>query len=51
MRGWTLTAVATGCSAGAALRPLTSIRVLGLTIVIIGVVLTQIADRVAAPTR
>jgi transporter family-2 protein len=37
--------------AGAALRPLTSIRVLGLTIVIIGVVLTQIADRVAAPTR
>src|SRR5580700_10380745 len=37
--------------AGASLRPLTSLRILGLTIVIIGVVLTQIADRVAAPTR
>jgi transporter family-2 protein len=37
--------------AGAALRPLTLMRVLGLTIVIIGVVLTQIADRVAAPSR
>ena len=32
--------------AGASLRPLTSIRVLGLTIVIVGLVLTQIADRV-----
>jgi transporter family-2 protein len=32
--------------AGATLRPLTFMRVLGLTIVIIGVVLTQIADRV-----
>jgi transporter family-2 protein len=37
--------------AGAALRPLTSLRVLGLTIVIIGVVLTQIADRAAAVSR
>jgi bacterial/archaeal transporter family-2 protein len=37
--------------AGASLRPLTSIRVLGLTIVIIGVVLTQIADRVTASSR
>jgi bacterial/archaeal transporter family-2 protein len=34
--------------AGASLRPLTSTRILGLTIVIIGLVLTQIADRVAA---
>jgi transporter family-2 protein len=37
--------------AGAALRPLTAMRVLGLTIVIIGVVLTQIADRVAVVSR
>jgi len=37
--------------AGAALRPLTSIRVLGLTIVIIGLVLTQIADHVAPGSR
>jgi bacterial/archaeal transporter family-2 protein len=34
--------------AGASLRPLTSLRMLGLTIVIIGLVLTQIADRVGA---
>jgi transporter family-2 protein len=37
--------------AGASLRPLTSMRVLGLTIVIIGLVLTQIADRAAAGSR
>jgi bacterial/archaeal transporter family-2 protein len=37
--------------AGAALRPLTSMRVVGLAIVIIGVVLTQIADRLAAGSR
>jgi bacterial/archaeal transporter family-2 protein len=37
--------------AGASQRPLTSIRVLGLTIVIIGLVLTQIADRVSASFR
>ncbi|HXC20426.1 MAG TPA: DMT family transporter [Steroidobacteraceae bacterium] len=37
--------------AGAALRPLTTLRVVGLTIVISGVVLTQIADRVAAGSR
>jgi transporter family-2 protein len=37
--------------AGATLRPLTFMRVLGLAIVIIGVVLTQIADQVAAPSR
>jgi transporter family-2 protein len=37
--------------AGAALRPLTPLRMAGLTIVIIGVVLTQIADRVAAGSR
>jgi bacterial/archaeal transporter family-2 protein len=37
--------------AGATLRPLTSMRVLGLAIVIIGVVLTQISDRVAAGSR
>jgi transporter family-2 protein len=37
--------------AGASLRPLTSTRVLGLTIVIIGLVLTQIADRAAASSR
>ena len=37
--------------AGAALRPLTPLRVVGLTIVISGVVLTQIADRVAAGSR
>jgi transporter family-2 protein len=33
--------------AGASLRPLTSMRVLGLTIVIIGLVLTQVGDRVS----
>jgi bacterial/archaeal transporter family-2 protein len=37
--------------AGAALRPLTTLRLAGLTIVIGGVVLTQIADRVAAGSR
>jgi transporter family-2 protein len=37
--------------AGASLRPLTSMRVLGLTIVIIGLVLTQIADRATASSR
>ena len=37
--------------AGASLRPLTSIRVLGLTIVIVGLVLTQIADRVTVSSR
>ena len=37
--------------AGAALRSLTTLRVVGLTIVISGVVLTQIADRVAAGSR
>jgi bacterial/archaeal transporter family-2 protein len=37
--------------AGASVRPLTSTRVLGLTIVIIGLVLTQIADRAAAGSR
>ena len=37
--------------AGAALRPLTILRVVGLAIVISGVVLTQIADRVAAGSR
>jgi bacterial/archaeal transporter family-2 protein len=37
--------------AGASLRPLTSTRILGLTIVIIGLVLTQIADRVAASAQ
>ena len=37
--------------AGASLRPLTSIRLLGLTIVIVGLVLTQIADRVAVSSR
>ena len=37
--------------AGAALRPLTTLRLIGLTIVISGVVLTQIADRVAAGSR
>jgi transporter family-2 protein len=37
--------------AGATLRPLILMRILGLTIVIIGVVLTQIADRVAAGSR
>jgi transporter family-2 protein len=37
--------------AGAALRPLTTLRLLGLIIVIVGVVLTQIADRVAVGSR
>ena len=37
--------------AGATLRPLTIMRLLGLAVVIIGVVLTQIADQVAAPSR
>lgn len=37
--------------AGASLRPLTSIRVLGLAIVIVGLVLTQIADRVTVSSR
>jgi transporter family-2 protein len=37
--------------AGASLRPLTSMRVLGLTIVIIGLILTQIGDRVSASFR
>jgi len=37
--------------AGAALRPLTALRLLGLIIVIIGVVLTQIADRVTVGPR
>jgi transporter family-2 protein len=37
--------------AGAAPRPLTTLRMIGLTIVISGVVLTQIADRVAAGSR
>jgi transporter family-2 protein len=37
--------------AGATLRPLTSLRLLGLAFVIIGVVLTQVADRVAAGSR
>jgi transporter family-2 protein len=37
--------------AGAPLRPLTSIRVLGLIIVIVGLVLTQIADRVTISSR
>jgi transporter family-2 protein len=37
--------------AGASLRPLTSIRILGLTIVIIGLVLTQIGDRVTASSQ
>jgi transporter family-2 protein len=37
--------------AGAALRPLTPVRLLGLTIVIIGLVITQIADRVTVSSR
>src|SRR5271167_199480 len=37
--------------AGAALRPLTTLRLVGLTIVIVGVVLTQIADRMAVDSR
>jgi bacterial/archaeal transporter family-2 protein len=37
--------------AGANLRPLTSTRVLGLTIVLVGVVLTQFSDRVATSSR
>jgi bacterial/archaeal transporter family-2 protein len=37
--------------AGASLRPLTPIRLLGLTVVIIGLVLTQIADRVTVSSR
>jgi transporter family-2 protein len=37
--------------AGAPLRPLTSIRVLGLIIVIVGLVLTQMADRVSVSAR
>jgi len=37
--------------AGAELRPLTPLRMAGLTIVIVGVVLTQIADRGAAGSR
>lgn len=37
--------------AGAALRPLTATRVLGLAIVIVGLVLTQIGDRLAAGLR
>jgi len=36
---------------GATLKPLTSLRVLGLTIVLIGVVLTQISDRVSQGSR
>lgn len=37
--------------AGASLRPLTATRLLGLAIVIIGLVLTQIADRITAALR
>jgi transporter family-2 protein len=37
--------------AGAALRPLTTMRALGLSIVIVGVVLTQISDRMAVGSR
>jgi bacterial/archaeal transporter family-2 protein len=37
--------------AGAALRPVTAMRVLGLAIVIIGLILTQVGDRVAAVLR
>jgi len=37
--------------AGAALRPLTSMRLLGLAIVIVGVVLTQIADRASGGSQ
>ena len=37
--------------AGASLRPLTSMRVLGLIIVIIGLVLTQMGDRVIPSSR
>ncbi|HWX80065.1 MAG TPA: DMT family transporter [Steroidobacteraceae bacterium] len=37
--------------AGAAPRPLTSLRLAGLAIVIVGVVLTQLADRTAAGSR
>ncbi|MGO9932422.1 MAG: DMT family transporter [Steroidobacteraceae bacterium] len=37
--------------AGAALRPLTSMRLLGLAIVIIGVVLTQISDHLAGGSQ
>ena len=37
--------------AGAVMRPLTSMRMVGLTVVVIGVILTQIADRVAGPSR
>jgi bacterial/archaeal transporter family-2 protein len=37
--------------AGATLRPLTAMRVLGLAVVIIGLVLTQIGDRFVADSR
>src|ERR1700728_2611735 len=37
--------------AGAALRPLTSLRAVGLLIVIAGVVITQLSDRLAAGVR
>jgi bacterial/archaeal transporter family-2 protein len=37
--------------AGATLRPLTAMRAMGLLIVIVGVVITQVSDRVAASAR
>ena len=37
--------------AGAALRPLTAMRAMGLLVVIVGVVITQVSDRVAPSAR
>ncbi len=37
--------------AGAALRPLTTMRVIGLIIVVAGVVITQLSDRISAAVR
>jgi bacterial/archaeal transporter family-2 protein len=38
-------------SAGATLRPLTTVRAVGLFIVVVGVVITQVSDRMAAGAR